>query len=452
MAWVHVGLQLEHETAEFRPQRIDQPIGGPPGGGGLSQLQKGIEEGPHSEIGHRGAEEHRTEIAAVNRLQIQLGSRPATMVAVTDPRRATALAPAAAGAKGGCKLEPFENMDPGDWVTWRGIFEAHCDANGWDGQNSKLQLKAAVRGRAWHATRHAITDNQLRAPVEAAAAPAAGCLPDDPNRPFTLQNMLDAYEAQILSQRGTELAVAEFEKAQQNTTETIAGWHGRLQGIFLRAYPTLGEAERATNWTLIKKFMVGLRNAEVQVPALTGQRPATYGEALAICNRIDAGLLTLRLARKETKGSVSALAGVKRPYTAAGGNRGCFECGSHTHRKADCPKAKKWEPAAKRQSGGETASKDGGSKTPQTPYRGRGGRGRGRGGNRLNRKQALQKVLAALMDEEDNEEEPEVEEEDDQGLNALEGTQEEPEEPEIPEEGEDLNKIFYLDDDELHSD
>ena len=238
----------------------------------------------------------------------------------------------------------------------------------------------------------------------------------------------------------------------QNPTETIAGWHGRLQGIFLRAYPTLDEAERATNWTLIKKFMVGLRNSEVQVPALTGQRPANYGEALTICNRIDAGLLTLKLAKREAKGSVSALAGVKRPYAASGGSRGCFECGSYAHRKADCPKLKKWEPAAKRQATGETTSKESGSKTPQTSSRGRGGRGRGRGNYRFNRKQALQKVLAALMEEEDDQEEPEVEEEDDQGLNALEGTQEEMEEPAAPEEGEDLNRIFYLDDDELHSD
>ena len=385
----------------------------------------------------------------------QPGAAPAAAAAVVAAGAAPAAgaaAPAAAAAKGGCKLEPFENMDPGDWVTWRGVFEAHCDANRWDGQNSKLQLKAAVRGRAWHATRHAVTDNQLRATVEPVAAPAAGWQPDDPNKPFTLKEMLDAYEAQILNQQGTELAVAEFERAQQSANETIARWHGRLHGIFLRAYPTLTEAERAENWTLIKKFMVGLRNPEVQMPALTGQRPANYGEALAICNRIDAGLLTLKLAKREAKGSVSALAGVKRPYAATGSNRGCFECGSYTHRKADCPKSKKWEPANKRKPGSETTSKDGENKTPKTPYRGRGGYSRGRGGRRFNRKQALQKVLAALMDEEDDEEEPVVEEEDDLGLNALEGTQDETEEPTAPEEEEDPSKIFYLDDDELHSD
>ena len=53
VARVHVGLQLEHEAAEPRPQRIHRALAADAGRGPLGELQKGIEEGPHPEVGHR---------------------------------------------------------------------------------------------------------------------------------------------------------------------------------------------------------------------------------------------------------------------------------------------------------------------------------------------------------------------------------------------------------------
>ena len=68
MARVHVCLQFEHKTTESLSQWIHEPIAAGAGNRPLRQLQKGIEEGPHAEIGHRGTKKHRGQFSGVNHL------------------------------------------------------------------------------------------------------------------------------------------------------------------------------------------------------------------------------------------------------------------------------------------------------------------------------------------------------------------------------------------------
>ena len=74
MARIHVRLQFEHESAEPFTQGVDKAVTAGSGHRPLSHLQESVQERPHTEIGHRGPEEHGSEIPGMHRLEIQFGA------------------------------------------------------------------------------------------------------------------------------------------------------------------------------------------------------------------------------------------------------------------------------------------------------------------------------------------------------------------------------------------
>ena len=81
------------------------------------------------------------------------------------------------------------------------------------------------------------------------------------------------------------LAVLSYEAAMQQEGETVLNWHGCVRGLCLRANHGMMEAQVEVNLTLIRRFMVGLRNKEVG-HKMCDFHPQTYTQAKDLAARM----------------------------------------------------------------------------------------------------------------------------------------------------------------------
>ena len=215
------------------------------------------------------------QAAAANAAQIAQAIQPAA-----GAPAAAAAAPAA-GHGSGLKIEPLTVADPVEWTYFRARFEKYVNHKQWDGLEAKRALYFLVQNAAATAVEGRVTQAQVNAPV-AGAAPAGGWANNDPNRPFTLLNMLETWEACFLAGRGAQQAVGEFEDAAQAVGETTQCFHGRLFTIYVRAYPNVPAENRNTDMNLIRRFLGGMRDREAAKIVASTKNPLLYTQALKI--------------------------------------------------------------------------------------------------------------------------------------------------------------------------
>ena len=165
----------------------------------------------------------------------------------------------AAGGGGGFRGPPprpsnltFTNLPGEDWITFRKKFETLAETQRYDLQDSKNMLSMCMQGQAY------ITASRL----------------DHRDANVTLQQLLNAYEAKFLPPSASAMAIQRYEQAVQGAHEDILDWHGRLDGLWARAYPAIPAGA-----LLIRKFINGLRIKNVKQFVLRAD-PQTYDLAL----------------------------------------------------------------------------------------------------------------------------------------------------------------------------
>lgn len=278
----------------------------------------------------------------------------AGFAAAPPPAGAAGGAPAAAAAGGGAaaahgvrKIPLFaESSDPIEWRTWADRFRMIVNIAGWPDLRARQELYASMSGTA--------------------ARVVADIPCENPGvHPWTITEMLVAYEARFVTQEASDSARAEFIRAHQLPGESLLEWHAKCRDLYLRAYPGAAVDVDPGGQMLRDRFIAGLEIAAIKEYTYD-KRPVTYLECLTACQAKQATLTLMATKSHPAKGvnAVGPSADSERNATAS---KGCFFCGSLEHFQRQCPtldKARKVLDKGNRGGGG----------------RGRGGGGRGRGG------------------------------------------------------------------------
>lgn len=180
------------------------------------------------------------------------------------------------------KANPLKRSEPLEWKTWRENFETIVEINGWEPARTKREIKAAMLEEA------AVLTQDIAIRADDAA--------------FTVQELLDAYEARFVPPAASALALAEFQAAKQEAAETAVKFHSRLRGLFIRAYPNQA-AQANVNVDLINNFTQRLRHPDTQMFCLS-QNPATFAAALTLAQQHESALIR----RKASRSFISSIA------------------------------------------------------------------------------------------------------------------------------------------------
>src|SRR5438093_3577467 len=172
---------------------------------------------------------------------------------------------AAAGAatgrpQGGVPKFPgifFEGKEGEDWQTFRLQFENIAEFLGYDDAQAKRALQSCMKGAALL--------NILKINHR------------DPD--MNIKQLLALYETKFLPPAASDMARTKFENAVQGAKESVMAFHGRVQMLYARAYPTL--LEQDSEDLLIRFFIKGIYRKDIKLQVLRA-RPRTYDAALEV--------------------------------------------------------------------------------------------------------------------------------------------------------------------------
>lgn len=248
--------------------------------------------------------------------------------------------------RGTRKVNSFSSGKPSDWLVWKRQLRTVIAINGWGDLRSRQEAQASLTGEAGRLVRDIDHD-----PAVADGAPA-----------FTLDRLLEQYEAKFMPRAESDLAIAAFDVAVQEPQESPILWSTRITELFERAYPNVvADASRV----LINRFICGLRDQPV-AQYVHEQHPATMVQAGEFAQRKTASRLFLSSNWSGSGGGRGrAGQGGQGHGVGALGVDGiaCYKCGDPTHYKRDCPKNNNKAPAGnktvqvKRRSDGRFASR-----------------------------------------------------------------------------------------------
>ena len=231
-----------------------------------------------------------------------------------------------AGVGGGRKrLEPFESANGVEWLTWRRVFAVTAQINGWFDDRQRLEVRASMKGAA----ERAIADIEHDPPVVAAA--------------FTVQHLLDAYQARFLPEAETDICRVALKNAMQTDGENVLEWHTRARALYARAYPNRG----ADEVELRDLFNLGLRDKKIK-EATWKARPQTYTECLTAAHNEAAARAVLDAhsgirSVKQEPGGLHAFGSQPPQYQRRqpgppDQGEGCRYCGAPGHFRRECRK------------------------------------------------------------------------------------------------------------------
>ena len=252
---------------------------------------------------------------------------------------------------GSHKIDKFTNESGADdWIVFKRHFLNTCQLNGFQDQEMRRALAAAMAGKA----ALAVLDVDVNAV-------------DEGGNQITINDVLDIFESRFLPEASSQIARINFDAARQGATENVLNFHSRLRSLYNRAYPNAADQ---TN--LIRRFIMGLRRRELRVQCMRNY-PQTYPDALQVAQNEASVMQMVKVtelgaAPAEEPMEIGAIQppGQHPPPPPRQGNprnTNCHFCGRQGHWKRECELLKR----ARRFNG------NGGG-------RGRGGGGRGGGG------------------------------------------------------------------------
>ena len=208
-------------------------------------------------------------------------------------------APAAPAANQGnqagrAKIQVLSSADPKDWRTWRNHIAMVIEENGYTEVNhdrAKRIIKIHIYGEAEELTRD-ITY------ITADEADAAG---DDEE---TYEEFLEILQRKFLPQSAQFLARQVFESSRQKVDETLGRFHARLLSEFNLAYPAT--ADPNTDPHLIRRFMYGLRDGQIQAHVMQGD-PGEYAACLQLAEARFAVLSAVASCHRPGGGRITAM-------------------------------------------------------------------------------------------------------------------------------------------------
>lgn len=231
-----------------------------------------------------------------------------------------------------------------DWLTFKRKFLTHTVTQRYSNGDAKRQLLTCMHGQAFHA----VTDLDH----------------EDDNQ--DLADLISIYEAMFLPPSASQMAITKYEAAAQQPTESILQFHGRLAGLWNRAYP--GEA---LGKQVIRRYANALRNKNIRQFVLRAE-PTTYANALKEAQKEQAvqdstGFHSTLSATGYTPAAPRADRGEPMEIGAIGEQKRCYTCNLFGHEKKDCKYQRKpvvpgGRPPPPR-SGGAAATRAGGAKT-----------------------------------------------------------------------------------------
>ena len=237
------------------------------------------------------------------------------------------------------KVPNLSSASADDWRIWRANFETAAELNRWTNRTARLHLACSMTGDA----KNQVTGIPHGCPAGVAPA-GGGAVVYAAAPPFVA--LLDEYEARFMPPAEGELALINYETAEQLEGEIVSQWHNRLRTLCQRAHPNLANIEN--DLTIRRRFINGLQNQDVRM-GVTNANPATYAAARDEASRQSASYMIRQLAMQGQKprgrnleGNIASIDGAG-PAVAAASNRrseGCWQCGQDGHIRRDCPNAR----------------------------------------------------------------------------------------------------------------
>ena len=168
------------------------------------------------------------------------------------------------GGNAGQQTSAFKSLSAAEWHIWRRNFTVIAEIHSWSDLRCRREAKACMQGDAAHKVGDIDADPPGMAPGQ-----------------FTINHLLDAYEARFVVAADSVAAKAEFQTATQRPDEDALQWHSRLRQLFVRAYPN---DDRELSDHIRDRFLQGLQDTTVafEVHKLS---PTSFSDALAKVQR-----------------------------------------------------------------------------------------------------------------------------------------------------------------------
>lgn len=168
--------------------------------------------------------------------------------------------------------------------SWREKFESKAPRYGWTLRQQKEMAKELLTGDA----RAVIDEVDLHVADEA----------------YTLEQLLNQFEALFTAGQGTVLAISRFEEAVQRESENARAWASRATIYFRKAYPEVQNPQ--TNTTLLNKIRNGLADAS-NIESLTVVPAATVNELVTAIHGREARRQQMETQARRRGGSLNQI-------------------------------------------------------------------------------------------------------------------------------------------------
>ena len=148
-------------------------------------------------------------------------------------------------------IQPFSSNKPEYWRTWvRNNFLQAVELNGWDDARAKRVLPTLFTGQYAHLVSHVDVNRTI---------------PNEQNRPITLQELIDDYTNVITPGSQSDLAKTTLGTITQRDQEELGVFFARLKTVFERAYPDIDMNQPLARDMIIPNAIRGLNKSEIRV-------------------------------------------------------------------------------------------------------------------------------------------------------------------------------------------